>query len=57
MGKCSKYTALIIKYRSARLRKKRDYYRRRLREHVRGCWYCQRGGVERVPVSYGKNPK
>lgn len=40
---CGKAQLLLIKRRSARSVEKINYYRRLLREHVKGCEYCQRG--------------
>ncbi len=39
---CTQYMIIHQKMLSARDRKKKNYYRRRLRLHVEGCKTCQR---------------
>ncbi len=39
---CGVAQGLLIKKNSARSAKKINYYRRRLKEHVEGCAFCQK---------------
>ena len=39
---CGVAQGLLIKKNCARTAKKINYYRRRLKEHVEGCAFCQK---------------
>jgi hypothetical protein len=50
---CGKAQGILIKKARARTPEKVNYYRRMLREHVKGCAFCQKAWkrrMDKIPV-------
>jgi hypothetical protein len=47
---CGKAQGILIKKARARTPAKVNYYRRMLREHVKGCAFCQKAWKKRADI-------